>query len=671
MYSMRAWILSVALAIAVLVGLPTGPTFAAPSPTATATQPPASKAQPSATATQPPATATQPPLVVTQPPASKAQPSPTPTAALATATRVPPTATPAPAKPSATATQASAARAQTPPAQSAGTPQTTGSTQANGAPTQANGASPANSATNPPPATQSPQGTQTPAATPTASPTAAAGLATGVIHGSAFADSDASGHPGPNKPGLSQIEVTLGSATGLARSVLTDDTGAFTFDALSPGTYRVSVSVPAEYVPTTDAGQDVEVVSDTDSDDVLFGLISKQAAGLNADGSEMDDEQIIALASVSSLPLRFAQGRDLMAQVGRRVLGDGLVWLGVPFRSQIDGGDFQYVNCGPASLTMVLAGFGLEVGPSQVRDYLNNLIDNFDTDLGTSLDSLSRIGKQAGLTPMDLYSDGGGYRNWSTDAVRWHVQQGHPVITLVKYRLLPGHSRSVSEFDHYIVITGLTPNGFIYNDGAFATTLGYGLEISDVELEYAWDNSSIPHHALALGLDPEKKSLSFPELPRKPRAVAADEVAPARGARRLAQADEAQRTPLLLTPILPAAATAAVSPAGPLVDASDTWQTDPDFDVQPTDPGSPMGLNMEQTDQPTLEARPGPGTLVPKLLTLIGAGWLLWIVWSFSGRLVWTTSARLSAWQWRWRWPALRPLRATIASMLGVLRSLS
>ena len=89
-----------------------------------------------------------------------------------------------------------------------------------------------------------------------------------------------------------------------------------------------------------------------------------------------------------------------MAQVQRRVLGDGLVWLGVPFRSQIDGGDFQYVNCGPASLTMVLAGFGLEVGPSQVRDYLNSLIDNFNTDLGTSLDALSRIA-QAGRPDAD------------------------------------------------------------------------------------------------------------------------------------------------------------------------------------------------------------------------------------------------------------------------------
>ena len=103
---------------------------------------------------------------------------------------------------------------------------------------------------------------------------------------------------------------------------------------------------------------------------------------------------------------------------------------------------------------------------------------------------------------MDLYSERGGYRNWSPDAVRWHVQQGHPVITLVKYRNLPGHGQSLSDFDHYVVISGLTPNGFIYNDAAFATTLGYGLEISDVELIYAWENSSIPHHALALGLDP-------------------------------------------------------------------------------------------------------------------------------------------------------------------------
>ena len=56
-----------------------------------------------------------------------------------------------------------------------------------------------------------------------------------------------------------------------------------------------------------------------------------------------------------------------------------------------------------------------------------------------------------------------------------------------------------------------------------------------------------------------------------------------------------------------------------------------------------MGLNLEPSDQPTLEPRPGPGTVVPKMLTVLGAGWLLWIVWSTSGRMA------------RWR-PRVAPL---------------
>jgi hypothetical protein len=485
------------------------------------------------------------------------------------------------------------------------------------------------------------QSTLPPTVQPTTQPTAVtlATIGTGAVHGEAFLDANANGEFDSADAAFAQVDITLSTANGMARTTRTNEDGTFAFDGVAPGAYRVIVAVPIDYVTTTDTGVDVEVESNVQIDGVRFGLISMQAAGLKPqtaadqpDQAEMDDEQIIALASVSSLPLRFAEGRDLMAQVGRRVLGDGLVWLGVPFRSQIDGGDFQYVNCGPASLTMVLAAFGLEVGPSQVRDYLNSLIDNFNTDLGTSMEVLSRIGREAGLTPMDLYSDGGGYRNWSTDAVRWHLQQGHPVITLVKYRNLPGHGKSLSEFDHYIVISGLTPNGFIYNDAAFATTLGYGLEISDIELEYAWDNSSIPHHALALGLSPDKKALSFPELPRSRRPVADTAPAIARNMRRLAVSDEAERAPLVLTPALPRP---VVAPTGPLITAADRWQEDADFDVQPpVADGSPMGLNMDQSEQPTLEPRPGPGSVVPKLLLVLSLGWLVWLTWSFSGRLV-------------------------------------
>jgi Peptidase_C39 like family/SdrD B-like domain len=483
---------------------------------------------------------------------------------------------------------------------------------------------------------------------------------TNSVHGTTFVDDNASGQLTESKQRLANVEMVLTFANGLSRTTHSDTNGAFHFDGLQPGMYHVGLTLPGDYVSTTDSGQDVEVVDGADTRDVVFGLISRQAAGLPPDGSDpdvaaSDDEQIIALASVTSLPLRFAAGRDLMAQVQRRVLGDGLIWLGVPFRSQLDGGNFQFVNCGPASLTMVLAGFGLDVGPSQVRDYLNSMIDNFDTDLGTSLDVLSRIARQAGLTPMDLYSDRGGYRNWSTDAVRWHVQQGHPVITLVKYRNLPGHTSSLSDFDHYIVITGLTPNGFIYNDGAFATTLGYGLEISDVELEYAWENSSIPHHALALGLAPDQRALSFPELPRKPRTVPTEVVA--RGARKLADADAggAARAPLVLTPVVAAAST----PVGLI---GDGWEQDPTMNVSPPiDPGTPMGLNMDPTQQAPLEARPGPGAEVPKLLVLLGALWALWCVATLSG----ASARRLSS----IRWPSPRWLRRPSSAAISDTRT--
>ncbi|MBV9323059.1 MAG: C39 family peptidase [Chloroflexi bacterium] len=504
-------------------------------------------------------------------------------------------------------------------------------------------------------ATPTPLAGQSPTAVPTATPDVAL-LGTGRIQGTTFVDDNANGQLTDAKQRMTGVELVLTFANGLSRTTHSDPNGDFHFDGLQPGSYHVAMTSPPDYVPTTDAGHDVEIADGVETPYLTFGLITREAAGLPPEGAApdaaSDDEQIIALASVTSLPLRFAEGRDLMAQLQRRVLGDGLIWLGVPFRSQLDGGDFQYVNCGPASLTMVLAGFGLDVGPSQVRDYLNSMIDNFNTDLGTSLDVLARIATQAGLTPMDLYSDQGGYRNWSTDAVRWHVQQGHPVITLVKYRNLPGHTSSLSEFDHYIVITGLTPNGFIYNDGAFATTLGYGLEISDVELEYAWDNSSIPHHALALGLAPDQKSLTFPELPRKPRSIPTEVVA--RGARRLAEADAGAvgRAPLVLTPVVAVAAPPVAASPGPVSLVGDGWADDPALNVSPPpDPGTPMGLNLDPTEQPTLEATPGPGAEVPKLLALLGGGWLLWGVAWLSG----VSAQRLNAIRWprprlpRWR----------------------
>jgi len=273
----------------------------------------------------------------------------------------------------------------------------------------------------------------------------------------------------------------------------------------------------------------------------------------------------------------------------------------------------------------VLAAFGLEVGTSQVRDYLNALIDNYDVDMGTSLDVLSYISLQAGLTPMDLYGQRGGYRSWSTEAVRWHVLQGHPVITLVKYKNLPGHGTSLSEFDHYIVISGTTPTGFIYNDGAYASTLGYGLEISDIELEVAWGSSGIPGHAVALGLAPDRRALSFPEV-RRPAVVEEPppppEPLPATGYSRRADEADAPDQPLLR--YVPPVQEPVVVPSPP--------PDEPNLLDEPAyeGPSTPMGLLLEPTEAPTTEARPGPGRLVPYIFAALGAMWLVFAAWSFS-----------------------------------------
>ena len=139
---------------------------------------------------------------------------------------------------------------------------------------------------------------------------------------------------------MGDLEVTLEAQNGARRTMHTDEDGAFRFEALRPGTYRVTIALPTDTVGTTDTGQDVVIPDDGDTPDMAFGLVVPPEDVLRAmhglpaedeatpDAEEASDDQVMALSAVTSLPLRFAEGRDLMAQVGRRVLGDGLVWLG-------------------------------------------------------------------------------------------------------------------------------------------------------------------------------------------------------------------------------------------------------------------------------------------------------------------------------------------------------
>jgi hypothetical protein len=212
----------------------------------------------------------------------------------------------------------------------------------------------------------------------------------------------------------------------------------------------------------------------------------------------------------------FAQLRDAAGAAGASQLAtlatDASFLLRVPFRSQIDGTAFSLVNCGPASLSMVLAAFGLDIDPPSLRDYLNRLVGNYDTEQGTSLYALAQIAQEAGLNVFGP-SGRGGYQAWTVDAIRDQIRAGHPVITLTKYRRLPGHLGSVTDFDHYIVITGLAGEDFVYNDGAFSTEYGYNLIITPEQLEQAWAASSIPRHAIAVGFGDSLRPL--PTVPNR------------------------------------------------------------------------------------------------------------------------------------------------------------
>ncbi len=509
--------------------------------------------------------------------------------------------------------------------------------------------------------------------TPTRAAATPTRQAASKIGGSVFRDANGDGLADDDEDGLPDLEVDLVGPKGLALKKNTDGDGTFGFEDLPAGGYTLSVVVPDGFTTTRAAERSVQLDGIHDLQ-VAFGLIelpppvptaepTQEVAAAEAPPSEddaapgaeaadasraeagEDPEQVAAMIAITALPLKFAEGRDLLAHVARRALGDGVLWLGIPFETQLDGSEFQFVNCGPASLAMVLAGFGLQVEPSQVRDYLNGVTDNFDRDSGTSLDVLSNIGRQAGLTPIDLYSERGGYRDWSVEAVRWHVEHGHPVITLVKYKRLPGHFQSSAETDHYIVVSGLTATGFIYNDAAFQSTLGYGLEISDEGLEQAWNNSSIPHHAAAFALADGSAGLSFPELPR-PTATSDPWYPPA-------TADYANRpvepppaiaaAPSDLSPSVPAPApTPVLTATGAL---SGDGLDDPSVEaLSPvTRTTGPAGLMLDE--EQGIADTGGAASIVPRAAALGAMLLLAWSALRLAGAAVGFASARGGSWR--------------------------
>ncbi|MCC6176910.1 MAG: C39 family peptidase [Chloroflexi bacterium] len=173
------------------------------------------------------------------------------------------------------------------------------------------------------------------------------------------------------------------------------------------------------------------------------------------------------------------------------------VKLSVPFRSQLDGSLSAASNCGPTSMSMVLEAFGIYLPTAQVRALAMRSMGIFDPFSGTTLESLRDAAEAYGLQGLDLFENGR-YKRWTLDDVRAQLRAGHPVIPQLRYRLMPGREWVWVTYDHYVVITGMDGDTFIYNDPA---NLGGNGErtMTSQQLLRAWMNSDFPGAAVAIG----------------------------------------------------------------------------------------------------------------------------------------------------------------------------
>jgi len=177
--------------------------------------------------------------------------------------------------------------------------------------------------------------------------------------------------------------------------------------------------------------------------------------------------------------------------------------LDVPFRTQKDGGRWQTSNCGPAVLGMVLDAFRIS---GQTTDDLRFRGHTYQGTVGmrtgTALQHIAHVAEDLGVRTTGLYNEAGQFNAWSIDDIRGQLRLGHPVMPLVRLYLLPGNEGAGTRWGHYILLTGLTEDGFLYNDPLQTSdAAGLGRYIPAWQLAQAIANSHIPGQAVAFGVD--------------------------------------------------------------------------------------------------------------------------------------------------------------------------
>jgi len=159
-----------------------------------------------------------------------------------------------------------------------------------------------------------------------------------------------------------------------------------------------------------------------------------------------------------------------------------------PYRTQLDGSAYAEANCGPTTVGMALAAFGISVPSGQLRAEALNAQRMWGNGTGTLITALASVVRQHGLSTLELHENGA-VRRWTLDDIRAHVQAGHPVVVQVRYRALPGRSAVRFFGDHYILVTGVLGDSFLYNDPIDFDGIGWDRIMSGDRLRTAMDAS--------------------------------------------------------------------------------------------------------------------------------------------------------------------------------------
>jgi hypothetical protein len=196
----------------------------------------------------------------------------------------------------------------------------------------------------------------------------------------------------------------------------------------------------------------------------------------------------------SELISSFALTREAAAGAGPEL------WLKVPYRSQLDNSPYAGANCGPTVAGMILESFGVNVPQPTLRREVLAFQPNEDcNDCGVYIENLAAAIAGHGLKIVGLRDgDPQEFHRWTQQEIRQELQAGHPVLAQVFYRGLPARANSPYWGDHFIVLTGVLGDRFIFNDPVDSDGPGYSRLITAKALDFAMAESDYPYAAFSV-----------------------------------------------------------------------------------------------------------------------------------------------------------------------------